>query len=217
MITAGIVGQLPGSLANSTVTVGGTGAPMSSIGRNAGGQETLTFQVPCEVNAGSSVPVVVKQAAQRIRQHSDSGRQPRHLHADGRRGDAGGRSPAGRLFVTPTNPARRHFDRVGYRHGTVHPGGRHELGRGSQLDYRSPGDGDCRNGWPRSAADLGADVSGPSGRVAGAVHCAFGYCYRESDVFDLGGAQRVEHADLERLGSDPDTVNRPSFVDQKGD
>ena len=59
MVTAGIVGQLPGNLANTSVTVGGTGAPLSSVGRNANGQETITFQVPCEATAGSSVPVVI--------------------------------------------------------------------------------------------------------------------------------------------------------------
>jgi uncharacterized protein (TIGR03437 family) len=63
MVTAGIVGQLPGTLASTRVTVGGIGAPMLSVGRNASGQETLTFQVPCDVNTGRSVPVVVSPGA----------------------------------------------------------------------------------------------------------------------------------------------------------
>jgi uncharacterized protein (TIGR03437 family) len=108
MVTAGIVGQLPGSLANSTVTVGGTGAPLSSIGRNAGGQETLTFQVPCEVNPGSSVPVVVNAAGA-----SGSVNIPIQAVSPGiftQTIDGVTRAvvvrPEG-SFVTPTNPARR--------------------------------------------------------------------------------------------------------------
>jgi uncharacterized protein (TIGR03437 family) len=35
------------------------GAPVSGVGRNPAGQEIVTFQVPCGVNPGSSVPVTV--------------------------------------------------------------------------------------------------------------------------------------------------------------
>jgi uncharacterized protein (TIGR03437 family) len=60
MVTANnIVGPLQTKLANDTVTVAGASAPLYSVGRNASGQEQLTFQVPCDVTPGSSVPVTV--------------------------------------------------------------------------------------------------------------------------------------------------------------
>jgi uncharacterized protein (TIGR03437 family) len=59
MINGPMVGLLPGTVANTSVTVGGLGAPVSGVGRNPAGQEIVTFQVPCGVNPGSSVPVTV--------------------------------------------------------------------------------------------------------------------------------------------------------------
>jgi uncharacterized protein (TIGR03437 family) len=59
MINAPMVGLLPGVLANTSVTVGGTVAPISGVGRNPAGQEIVTFQVPCNVNPSASVPVTV--------------------------------------------------------------------------------------------------------------------------------------------------------------
>src|SRR5262249_59080109 len=58
-VVAGYVGQLPGVLSNTRLSVGGINAPVLSVGKNTSGQELLTFQVPCDVTAGSSVPVVV--------------------------------------------------------------------------------------------------------------------------------------------------------------
>jgi len=59
MVVANFVGPLPYVLANDKVTVGGSAAPIMSVGRNAGGAEQLTFQVPCDVTPGSSVPVTI--------------------------------------------------------------------------------------------------------------------------------------------------------------
>jgi uncharacterized protein (TIGR03437 family) len=107
MVTAG-VGLLPGVLANTTVTVGGTGAPLSSVGRNASGQEVLTFQVPCEVNPGGSVPVVVNAggasgSVNLAIQAVSPGIYTQTLDGVTR---AVVIRPEG-SFVTPTNPARR--------------------------------------------------------------------------------------------------------------
>lgn len=63
MVNANPLGLLPGVLANTRVTVGSVSAPMLSVGRNAAGQETVTFQVPCDVTPGTSVPVVVSVGA----------------------------------------------------------------------------------------------------------------------------------------------------------
>jgi len=109
MVTAGIVGQLPGVIANTRVTVGGIGAPMLSVGRNASGQEQATFQVPCEVNPGNSVPVVVSPGA-----GSASVNIPILAASPGIFTQTGTDGvvravvirPEG-SFVTPTNPARR--------------------------------------------------------------------------------------------------------------
>src|SRR5690348_15859584 len=57
--SSNIVGPLQSTLAGDTVTVGGATAPIYSVGRNAGRAEQLTFQVPCDVTPGSSVPVRV--------------------------------------------------------------------------------------------------------------------------------------------------------------
>jgi uncharacterized protein (TIGR03437 family) len=59
MVVANYVGPLPFLLANDKVTVGGSAAPILSVGLNGNGREQLTFQVPCDVNPGSSVPVVI--------------------------------------------------------------------------------------------------------------------------------------------------------------
>jgi uncharacterized protein (TIGR03437 family) len=60
MVTASnIVGPLQTKLAGDTVTVAGAAAPIYSVGLNASGKEQLTFQVPCDVTPGSSVPVTV--------------------------------------------------------------------------------------------------------------------------------------------------------------
>jgi uncharacterized protein (TIGR03437 family) len=62
MVSATPFGPLPYVLANDKVTVGGSAAPIMSVGTN-NGQEQLTFQVPCEVTPGSSVPVVINVGA----------------------------------------------------------------------------------------------------------------------------------------------------------
>jgi uncharacterized protein (TIGR03437 family) len=59
IINGPMAGLLPGTVANTSLTVGGVAAPISGVGRNPAGQEILTFQVPCEVNPGASVPVTV--------------------------------------------------------------------------------------------------------------------------------------------------------------
>lgn len=63
MVNANPLGLLPGVLANTRVTVGSISAPLLSVGRNLSGQESLTFQVPCDVTPGTSVPVVVSVGA----------------------------------------------------------------------------------------------------------------------------------------------------------
>jgi uncharacterized protein (TIGR03437 family) len=62
-VIAGYVGPLPGVLANNHISVGAINAPLFSVGRNTAGQELMTFQVPCDVTPGSSVPVVVNVGA----------------------------------------------------------------------------------------------------------------------------------------------------------
>lgn len=59
MVSAGFIGPLPYLLANDKVGVGGSAAPIVSVGLNGNGREQLTFQVPCDVTPGSSVPVAV--------------------------------------------------------------------------------------------------------------------------------------------------------------
>jgi uncharacterized protein (TIGR03437 family) len=64
MVTGSLFGPLPYQLAGDTLTVGGSSAPIFSIGLNtATNQQQLTFQVPCDVTPGSSVPVVVNVGA----------------------------------------------------------------------------------------------------------------------------------------------------------
>jgi uncharacterized protein (TIGR03437 family) len=110
MVTASnIVGPLQTKLANDTVTVGGATAPIYSVGLNAGGQEQLTFQVPCDVTPGSSVQVTVavgpgsasinipiQQASPGIflTQLSDNANHPVLVRPDG-------------SFVSIQNPARK--------------------------------------------------------------------------------------------------------------
>jgi uncharacterized protein (TIGR03437 family) len=55
---AGIVGPFQYKVANDTVTVNSSQAPIYSVS-NINGQEQLTFQVPCDVNPGSNIPVTV--------------------------------------------------------------------------------------------------------------------------------------------------------------
>jgi uncharacterized protein (TIGR03437 family) len=52
------VGSLNYTVATDTVTVGGAQAPIYNVA-NINGQQQVTFQVPCSVTPGSSVPVVV--------------------------------------------------------------------------------------------------------------------------------------------------------------
>lgn len=53
-----LVGYLNYTVASDTVTVGGAQAPIYNVA-NIGGNQQLTFQVPCSVAAGANVPVVV--------------------------------------------------------------------------------------------------------------------------------------------------------------
>jgi uncharacterized protein (TIGR03437 family) len=53
-----IVGPLPYTLAGDSLTVGGSQAPIYSVS-HLGNVEQLSFQVPCDVTPGSSVPVTV--------------------------------------------------------------------------------------------------------------------------------------------------------------
>jgi len=64
MISGSLFGVLPYQVANDTVTVGGAAAPIFSVGLNTvTNQQQLTFQVPCDVAPGSSVPVTVNVGA----------------------------------------------------------------------------------------------------------------------------------------------------------
>jgi len=64
MISGSLFGALPYQVANDTVSVAGGSAPIFSVGLNtATNQQQLTFQVPCDVTPGSSVPVVVNVGA----------------------------------------------------------------------------------------------------------------------------------------------------------
>jgi uncharacterized protein (TIGR03437 family) len=63
MVSGNLFGPLPYLLANDKLTVGGSAAPVFSVGMNPLGQQQLTFQVPCDVTPGSSVPVVVNVGA----------------------------------------------------------------------------------------------------------------------------------------------------------
>jgi uncharacterized protein (TIGR03437 family) len=53
-----IVGPLLYTVANDKVTVNGSQAPIYSVS-NTGGQEQLTFQLPCDVVPGSNIPLAV--------------------------------------------------------------------------------------------------------------------------------------------------------------
>jgi len=64
MVAGSLFGPLPYQVANDTLTVGGSSAPIFSVGLNtATNQQQLTFQVPCDVTPGSSVAVVVNVGA----------------------------------------------------------------------------------------------------------------------------------------------------------
>jgi uncharacterized protein (TIGR03437 family) len=64
MISGSLFGVLPYQVANDTVSVGGAAAPIFAVGLNiATNQQQLTFQVPCDVTPGSSVPVTVNVGA----------------------------------------------------------------------------------------------------------------------------------------------------------
>src|SRR5205085_2446309 len=63
MVTGNFIGPLPFLLANTKLTVGGSAAPILSVGRNASGNDQLTFQVPCDVTPGSSVAVAINVGA----------------------------------------------------------------------------------------------------------------------------------------------------------
>jgi uncharacterized protein (TIGR03437 family) len=54
----GIVGPLMYTVANDKVTVNNSQAPIYYVS-NSGGQETLTFQVPCDVTPGQNIPLTV--------------------------------------------------------------------------------------------------------------------------------------------------------------
>jgi uncharacterized protein (TIGR03437 family) len=58
VVPGGIYGPLPYALAGDTVTVGSGQAPIYSVS-NVNGSEQLTFQVPCDVTPGSSIPLTV--------------------------------------------------------------------------------------------------------------------------------------------------------------
>jgi len=55
---APVVGRFPKSLHNLTITVAGVPAPIVNVAMGTVNPE-VTFQVPCEVTPGSSVPVIV--------------------------------------------------------------------------------------------------------------------------------------------------------------
>jgi uncharacterized protein (TIGR03437 family) len=55
-----LVGLIGTSVGTTSVSVGGTPAPVLNVG-TLNSQQQITFQVPCSVAAGSSVPVVVTQ------------------------------------------------------------------------------------------------------------------------------------------------------------
>jgi uncharacterized protein (TIGR03437 family) len=57
-VPTGLYGPLPYALAGDTVTLGNGQAPIYSVS-NINGNEQLTFQVPCDVTPGSSVPLTV--------------------------------------------------------------------------------------------------------------------------------------------------------------
>lgn len=54
-----IVGYLNYTVANVSVTVGGAQSPIYNVANLPNGQQQVTFQVPCSVTPGSSVPVTV--------------------------------------------------------------------------------------------------------------------------------------------------------------
>jgi uncharacterized protein (TIGR03437 family) len=105
----GIIGPLPYQVVNNRVTVGNTAAPIYSVS-NTGGQEQLTFQVPCDAPAGGTASVVVTTAGGGtasvnlpiqvvspgifVTVSSDSVQRIVAVRPDG-------------SFVTPDNPARR--------------------------------------------------------------------------------------------------------------
>jgi uncharacterized protein (TIGR03437 family) len=119
MVTGNFIGPLPFVLANDKLTVGGSAAPIMSVGVNPAGQQQLTFQVPCDVTPGSSVPVIVnvgsgsatinlaiQAASPGIFQsvQSDGVTRAVMLRPDG-------------SFVTPQNPARRGENLIAFATG----------------------------------------------------------------------------------------------------
>lgn len=58
-----IVGYLNYTVANVSVTVGGAQSPIYNVANLTNGQQQVTFQVPCSVTPGSSVPVTVAVGA----------------------------------------------------------------------------------------------------------------------------------------------------------
>ena len=108
------VGGLPYQLAGDTVTVGGAQAPIYNVA-NVGGQQQLTFQVPCSVSPGTnSVTVTVNGSSGSVNvtvlpaspglfttQVSSTTSVPVLERPDG-------------TFVSPTNPGRRGETLIAY-------------------------------------------------------------------------------------------------------
>jgi uncharacterized protein (TIGR03437 family) len=61
---------LPGSLAGTTVTVGGKTAPIFNV-VNINGSEQISFQIPVDVMAGAAVPVVLNNGSGSVTIHPD--------------------------------------------------------------------------------------------------------------------------------------------------
>jgi uncharacterized protein (TIGR03437 family) len=57
------IGPLPTTLNNTQVLSSGTASPLAALGIGPTGQQQITFQVPCEVTPGSSVPFTVNVGA----------------------------------------------------------------------------------------------------------------------------------------------------------
>lgn len=63
ILPATSIGPFPTTLGGTQVSFGGIAAPIVSLGLNAIGQQTVTFQVPCETAPNSGVPVAVNVGA----------------------------------------------------------------------------------------------------------------------------------------------------------
>ncbi len=59
MLIGSPIGPLPTSLGGTQVTFNNIAAPISSIGASPAGPQSVTVQVPCELQASASVPVAV--------------------------------------------------------------------------------------------------------------------------------------------------------------